>query len=449
MRVILAGTGSAVGKTTIATGIMKALSEKYNVQPFKVGPDYIDPSYHTLATKNTSRNLDSFFMKEGQIRDSYLKGMEGKDIAVIEGVRGLYEGIDSISDIGSTASVAKALKAPVILIINSRSLVKSAAALVLGFKALDPEINIAGVILNKVKNKAHYEKTKRSIEEITGTEVIGGIIRDDSISIEQRHLGLVPARERETSIRFIDMWSKTIEESIDLDRLVEIAKSAPKLTSQRIPIWNKLNKQPVKIGVAYDEVFNFYYKENIESLEANNAKIEYFSPLSDEGLPDVDGLYIGGGYPELYSDKLSENKQMIDDIKKFHLENRPIFAECGGLMYLMNSIHDDRLVNVYPYKAVLTNRVQALKYTIAEVKQDNIISKKGEIFHGHEFHYSKVIVDDLKNPMAFKVTRGKGSYNNQDGFIERNTLASYVHTHVAAMPDFGGNLTISARELGG
>ena len=449
MRVILAGTGSAVGKTTIATGIMKALSEKYNVQPFKVGPDYIDPSYHTLATKNTSRNLDSFFMKEGQIRDSYLKGMEGKDIAVIEGVRGLYEGIDSISDIGSTASVAKALKAPVILIINSRSLVKSAAALVLGFKALDPEINIAGVILNKVKNKAHYEKTKRSIEEITGTEVIGGIIRDDSISIEQRHLGLVPARVRETSIRFIDMWSKTIEESIDLDRLVEIAKSAPKLTSQRIPIWNKLNKQPVKIGVAYDEVFNFYYKENIESLEANNAKIEYFSPLSDEGLPDVDGLYIGGGYPELYSDKLSENKQMIDDIKKFHLENRPIFAECGGLMYLMNSIHDDRLVNVYPYKAVLTDRVQALKYTIAEVKQDNIISKKGEIFHGHEFHYSKVIVDDLKNPMAFKVTRGKGSYNNQDGFIERNTLASYVHTHVAAMPDFGGNLTISARELGG
>ena len=248
MRIILAGTGSAVGKTTIATGIMKALSEKYNVQPFKVGPDYIDPSYHTLATGNTSRNLDSFFMKEGQVRDSYLKGMEGKDIAVIEGVRGLYEGIDSINDIGSTASVAKSLEAPVILIINSRSLVKSAAALVLGFKALDPEINIAGVILNKVKNQNHYLKTKRSIEEITNTEVIGGIKRDDNISIEQRHLGLVPARERETSIKFIDIWSKTIKESIDLDRLVEIAKSAPKITSQRIPIWNRLNKQPVRIG---------------------------------------------------------------------------------------------------------------------------------------------------------------------------------------------------------
>ena len=448
MRIILAGTGSAVGKTTIATGIMKALSEKYNVQPFKVGPDYIDPSYHTLATNNTSRNLDSFFMKEGQIRDSYLKGMENKDIAVIEGVRGLYEGIDSINDIGSTASVAKALKAPVILIINARSLVKSAAALVLGFKTLDPEINIAGVILNKVKNKAHYEKTKRSIEEITKTEVIGGIIRDDNISIEQRHLGLVPAKERESSLKFIDIWSKTIQESIDLDRLIEIAKSAPKIKSDLIPIWNKLNKQHVKIGVAYDEVFNFYYKENIESIEANNAKIEYFSPLNDENLPDVDGIYIGGGYPELFSKQLSENKSMLNDIKNFHLAKRPIFAECGGLMYLMNSIHDDKVVNIYPYKAVLTDRVQALKYTIAEVQQDNIISKKGEIFHGHEFHYSKVIVDDLKNKLAFKITRGKGSFENQDGFIENNTLASYVHTHVAAMPNFAGNLTISAKELG-
>ncbi|WP_407421748.1 Ni-sirohydrochlorin a,c-diamide synthase [Methanobrevibacter sp.] len=451
MRIILAGTGSAVGKTTISTGIMKALSEKYNVQPFKVGPDYIDPSYHTLATGNVSRNLDSFFMESGQVRDSYLKAMDGKDIAVIEGVRGLYEGIDSVNDIGSTASIAKSLKAPVILIINSRSLVKSAAALVLGFKALDPEINIAGVILNKVKNKAHYEKTKRSIEEITKTEVIGGIIRDDSISIEERHLGLVPAREKENSLKYIDIWSNVIKDSIGLDRLVEIAREAPKITSEIVPIWNKINRQRVKIGVAYDEVFNFYYKENIESLEANNAKIEYFSPLNDEGLPDIDGLYIGGGYPELFSKELSANEKMLKDIKTFHLEDRPIFAECGGLMYLMNSIHEDKVVNVYPYKSILTDRVQALKYTIAEVTEDNIISKKGEKFHGHEFHYSKVLVDEtnIKHKLAFNVLRGKGSYNNQDGFMQRNTLASYVHTHVAAMPNFGGNLAISSYELGG
>ena len=432
MRIILAGTGSAVGKTTIATGIMKALSEEYNVQPFKVGPDYIDPTYHTLATGNTSRNLDSFFMKEGQVRDAFLKAMEKKDI-------------------GSTASIAKSLNAPVILIINSRSLVKSAAALVLGFKALDPEINIAGVILNKVKNNAHYLKTKKSIEEITDVEVIGGIIRDDSISIEQRHLGLVPAVERENSLSFIELWSNIIKESIDLDRLVEIAKEAPKLTSPREDIWNKLNKQKVKIGVAYDEVFNFYYKENIESLEANSCKVEYFSPLKDESLPDVDGLYIGGGYPELFSKELSQNTVLLKQIKQFHMENRPIFAECGGLMYLMNSIHEDKQVGVYPYNSILTDKVQALKYTIAEVKKDNIISKKGEKFNGHEFHYSKVLVDNsnIKHDLAFNILRGKGSYNNQDGFMEKNTLASYVHTHVAAMPNFGGNLAISAREVGG
>lgn len=447
MRIILAGTGSAVGKTTISTGIMKALSEKYNVQPFKVGPDYIDPSYHTLATGNTSRNLDSFFMSQSQIRDSYNKAMENKDLAIIEGVRGLYEGIDSINDIGSTASVAKALDAPVILIINSRSLVKSAAALVLGFKELDKEVNIAGVILNKVKNKNHYLKTKRSIEEITNVEVIGGIERNDKITIDQRHLGLVPAVERENSINHINNWSEVIKQSIDLDRLVEIMKEAPKINSNLEPIWNKLNKEKVKIGVAYDEVFNFYYKENIESLEANKAKIEYFSPLKDECLPDVDGIYIGGGYPELFSKELSNNKTMLKDIKDFHLADRPIFAECGGLMYLMNSIHDDKMSGIYPYKSILTDRVQALKYTITEVQKDNIISKKGEVINGHEFHYSKVLVDNLQNKLAFKITRGKGSYNNQDGFMSRNTLASYVHTHVAAMPDFGGNLTISAKEL--
>lgn len=447
MRIILAGTGSAVGKTTISTGIMKALSEKYNVQPFKVGPDYIDPSYHTLATGNTSRNLDSFFMSQSQIRDSYNKAMEDKDLAIIEGVRGLYEGIDSINDIGSTASVAKALDAPVILIINSRSLVKSAAALVLGFKELDKEVNIAGVILNKVKNKNHYLKTKRSIEEITNVEVIGGIERNDKITIDQRHLGLVPAVERENSINHINNWSEVIKQSIDLDRLMEIMKEAPKINSNLEPIWNKLNKEKVKIGVAYDEVFNFYYKENIESLEANRAKIEYFSPLKDESIPDVDGIYIGGGYPELFSKELSNNKTMLKDIKDFHLADRPIFAECGGLMYLMNSIHDDKMSGIYPYKSILTDRVQALKYTITEVQEDNIISKKGEVINGHEFHYSKVLVDNLQNKLAFKITRGKGSYNNQDGFMSRNTLASYVHTHVAAMPDFGGNLTISAKEL--
>ena len=446
MRVILAGSSSAVGKTTISTGIMKALSEKYNVQPFKVGPDYIDPSYHTLATDNPSRNLDSFFMTPSQIRDSYQKAMVDKDIAIIEGVRGLYEGIDSINDIGSTASVAKALNAPVILIINAKSLVKSAAAIVLGFKHLDPKVNIAGVILNKVKNKAHYLKTKKSIEKLAKTEVIGGILRDDKISVEERHLGLVPAREKENSLKYINIWSEVIKNSIDLDRFIELAKDTPKIKSDTTAIWTIKNRKKVKIAIAYDEVFNFYYTENIEALKANNAKIIYFSPLKDSNIPDCDALYIGGGYPELYSEKLSKNNKMLKSVYNFHNDSRPILAECGGLMYLTKSINNYPQVNIFPYTSNLTSKVQALKYTICEVAEDNIISKKGDTFHGHEFHYSKVNIDTLKNKMAFKITRGKGSYNNMDGFIEKNTLASYVHTHVAAMPDFAANLTITAGE---
>lgn len=449
MRIILAGTGSAVGKTTISTGIMRALSKKYKVQPFKVGPDYIDPSYHSLACNTSSRNLDSFFMRPGQVRDAYLKAMENKDIAIIEGVRGLYEGIDSISDIGSTASIAKSLKAPVILIINSKSIVKSAAAIVLGFKQIDPEINIAGVILNKVKNQNHYLKTRRSIEEITGIEVIGGIKRDDKITIEQRHLGLIPTFESKNSLKHIDSWCELIENSIDLDKLVEIAKNAPKINSNREPIWTKGNKEKVKIGVAFDEAFNFYYKENIEAIEANNAKIKYFSPLKDENLPDVDGLYIGGGYPELFTKELTSNKKMLKDIEQFHNDKRTIFAECGGLIYLTKSINDKKMVNIYPYNSNLTNKVQALKYTITEVQKDNIISKKGDIINGHEFHYSKININKLQNKLAFKVKRGVGSYKNQDGFISNNTLASYIHTHVAAMPKFGERFVISAKENGG
>jgi cobyrinic acid a,c-diamide synthase len=276
MRIVLAGTGSAVGKTTISTGIMKALSEEYKVQPFKVGPDYIDPSYHTLATGNNSRNLDSFFMSDGQIRTAFERGIKTlkhgvfgapkhemfgaskADFGIIEGVRGLYEGISPTGDVGNTASIAKALDAPVILIINSRSLVKSAAAIVIGFKALDPSVKIEGVILNQVKNKRHYLKTKEAVETLAKTPVIGGIQRDDAIKVEQRHLGLVPAVERENLLNYIEKWGEVIKENIDLDALISIMKNAEKLPEGREDTWLSENRKKVKVGVAMDEVFNFY-----------------------------------------------------------------------------------------------------------------------------------------------------------------------------------------------
>ncbi|WP_455646077.1 Ni-sirohydrochlorin a,c-diamide synthase [Methanosphaera sp.] len=449
-RIVLSGTGSGVGKTTIATGIMKALSKNYKIQSFKVGPDYIDPSYHNCATGLPSRNLDSFFMSEGQIRQSFKNGMNHSkaDYGIIEGVRGLYEGISPVNDIGSTASIAKALNAPVVLIINSRSLVRSAAAMTLGFKALDPKIKIDGVILNNVKSQKHYLKTKEAVETLAKTPVIGGIVRDNSIAMEQRHLGLIPAVEEERIKGLIEKWGELIQENIDLDMLKNIMDNSEPILDDYEAIWNtEKTMQKTKIGIPYDEAFNFYYQENIEALEYNNAKIEYFSPIHDETIPDVDALYLGGGYPEIFKKELSKNTSMLKSIKQFSQDNHPIYAECGGLMYLCRSIDKAHMVDVFPYESMLTKRVQGLSYTIAQVEQDNPILKKGTQYHGHEFHYSKVeYTGSNKNDFAFKMKRGVGITGEYDGLLKNNTVASYIHTHSACLPGFAYNFTQSALE---
>ena len=478
MKLVLAGTGSAVGKTTISTGIMKALSDE-NVQPFKVGPDFIDPSYHTIATGNISRNLDSFFMNDFQIVNSFERALKKSksNIGIIEGVRGLYEGISPIGDTGNTASIAKALDAPVVLLMDSRSLVKSAAAVVLGFKALDPQIRIEGVILNKVKGPRHFKKAKESVEKLADVPVIGGIPRDDKISVEERHLGLVPALEKDRITKNINLWGKIAEEHIDLDALKEIMKTSSKSTvkdNQKIAmesheddfnkehndaldlkvtndskpgeLWKTGNKSKVKIGVAKDEIFTFYYQETLESLEDNNAEIVPFSPYKDEHLPDVDALYIGGGYPEVFKQDLSNNKSMLQDIKKFHDDNRPIYGECGGLIYLSKSIDGLDMVNAIPYTSEMTDRVQGLNYIVARANQDNLISNEGDIFRGHEFHYTKLNINDTKG-LVFDVLRGRGVLNNMDGVSIKNTLANYIHIHACSHPNFGYNFTSNIADL--
>lgn len=490
MKVVLAGTGSAVGKTTISTGIMKALQDE-NVQPFKVGPDFIDPSYHTIATGNVSRNLDSFFMNEFQIINSFERAMKisKSNMGIIEGVRGLYEGISPISDIGNTASIAKALDAPVVLLMDSRSLVKSAAAVVLGFKALDPDVRIEGVILNKVKGQRHFLKAKESVEKLANVPVIGGIPRNEEIAVEERHLGLVPALEKEKINRNIDLWGKIAEEYIDLDALKDIMKTSSKsavkdnknkaiesmednhprvdlsihedefnkehnevinleVTNDSAPgeLWKTGNKTPLKIGVALDEIFTFYYKETLESLEDNGAKIVPFSPYKDEEIPDVDALYIGGGYPEVFKEDLSNNKSMLESINKFHKEDRPIYGECGGLIYLSKSIDGLGMVNAIPYSSEMTSRVQGLNYVVARSNRDNLISDKGDVFRAHEFHYTKLNIGSTED-LVFDVLRGRGVLNNMDGVSVGNTLANYIHIHACSCPNFAYNFTRNIAEL--
>ncbi|AEH06058.1 Ni-sirohydrochlorin a,c-diamide synthase [Methanothermococcus okinawensis] len=448
-RVVLAGTSSMVGKTTISTGIMKALSKKYNVQPYKIGPDYIDPTYHTLATGNYSRNLDSFFMEDYQIRELFKRNSKNKDISIIEGVRGLYEGISPYNDVGSTASVSKSLNAPVILIMDARSLTRSAAAIIKGFKSFDEHVNIQGVIFNKIRGKNHYKKLKDAVKHyIPDIEIIGAIPRDEKLEVSQRHLGLVPTPENRDNInKNIDMWGHVVEEYLDLDKIVEISEKSEnnELGSNYYNnnhyndflLWN-VNKNRCTIGIAYDEVFNFYYWDNFDALEENGAKLKFFSPLNDESIPNCDILYFGGGYPEIFANELNKNKSMIESIRNF---DGKIYGECGGLMYLTNSINGIEMLKMLNCDAIMTKNVQGLSYVNGTFIHDCPTGKIGGKFRAHEFHYSKLI--NIKEKLfAYKINRGKGIINNMDGILSNNgrILGGYAHQHCVGNPYFASSI---------
>jgi cobyrinic acid a,c-diamide synthase len=342
-RILLAGDRSSSGKTTIVAGLLSALrGRNLAVQSYKVALDYIDPSYHTGITGRWCRNLDGHLMPERTIREVYAHAAEGADVAVIEGVRGLYEGYDG--DRGSTAQIAKMLKSPVILVVDARSITRSAAALVKGYIDFDPAVDIKGVILNKVGGERHAKKAISAIRDHAGVEVVGVIPRDESMHLSMRHLGLVPMLEGERRHSgFAERLAKireVVEEGLDIDRILEIAAEAESLKAPQPDLYMPSSEGAgIRIGVALDEAFNFYYRENIELMELSGAEVVPVSPIHDSSLPEIDGLYIGGGYPELYAKELSENGSMIESIRRAHEEDMPIFGECGGLMYLCEEIH--------------------------------------------------------------------------------------------------------------
>ncbi|ENN96783.1 cobyrinic acid a,c-diamide synthase [Methanocaldococcus villosus KIN24-T80] len=432
-RVVIAGTSSEVGKTTIATGIMKALSKKYNVQGYKVGPDYIDPTYHTIATGNYSRNLDSFFMNKKQIKYLFQKHSKNKDISIIEGVRGLYEGLSIKDDTGSTASIAKILDAPVILIVNAKSLTKSAIAIIRGFMELDKDVKIKGVIFNFVRGEGHINKLKEAMQYyLPNIEIIGFIPRKEGLKLESRHLGLIPTPENMEFKNKIEKIGEIIEEYLDIDKIIDIADEDFDEVDE-VYLW-EIEENYKKVAIAYDEAFNFYYYDNFDALKENKAELIFFSPLRDE-MPDADVLYIGGGYPEIFKEKLSKNKELIEQIREF---DGYIYAECGGLMYLTKAIDDCKMVGLIDAKAIMTDKVQGLSYVKAKILEDCIVGKKDRTIKGHEFHYSKLI--GLKDKrFAFKILRGRG-IGGYDGIIKKNVLAGYLHNHAVANPYFASSM---------
>ena len=400
-RVLLAGDRSSSGKTTIVAGLLSALrSRGLRVQPFKVAMDYIDPSYHSWITGRPCRNLDGYLMTERTVNEVYSHAEEGADVSVIEGVRGLYEGYEG--DLGSTAQIAKILKTPVIFVVDARSITRSAAALVKGYMDFDPKVNIKGVILNKVGSERHARKARDEIERYTGVEVVGVIPRDESMHLAMRHLGLVPMLEGEARhdgfVQRLDRIREIVEEGLDIDRILEIAAEAEPLEAQEPDLYRR-NEQGsgLKIGVALDEAFNFYYRDNLELMELAGAQVVPFSPVHDKELPPVDGLYIGGGYPELYAAELSRNSSMLGSIQQAHEMGLPIYAECGGLMYLAREIdwdgerHD--MVGLVP-GSVRKGQIRVVSYVSGTLSRDCLLGPAGSSLLGHEFHHSELVMDE-------------------------------------------------------
>ncbi|MGZ4932078.1 MAG: Ni-sirohydrochlorin a,c-diamide synthase [Halobacteriota archaeon] len=459
-RVLIAADRSSAGKTTIAVGLMSLLRrEGHTVQPFKVGLDYIDPSYHSEVTGRFSRNLDGFLMDQRAIIEVFSHASNDADLCVIEGVRGLYEGLESLSDCGSTAQVAKILNTPVILVVDARSITRSTAALVKGYKSFDPGVDIRGVILNKIGSASHAKKAKEAIEHYTGVDVVGQIPRNDAMRLAMRHLGLVPAVEGITRSGHFKPQLKLIEnvikDSVDLDKVVEIASSASTLPTLPPVLFKPEDKRQnrrkrVRIGVAYDEAFNFYYHDLFDLFALNNVDVAFFSPLRDSVLPDVSGIYIGGGYPELFAKELTRNRSIRAAIAARAAEGMPIFAECGGLMYLTESLtykgERSRMVGAIPASAAMVDK-RVIGYVTGQTVRDTILGPRGIRFRGHEFHYSDVTGLDDTLQFAFKLKKGIGIADGYDGIHLRGTLASYAHVHPLSFPRLTTHLAHSCEDF--
>ena len=446
---VIAGTHSGVGKTTITIGIMSALRKRgLSIQPFKIGPDFIDPGYHELVCKVPSRNLDSWMLDRSYNRRLLLHHSRDKDIALIEGVMGLYDGSRSAREDGSTAHMAKLLKAPVILVVDAKGMSRSVAALVSGFEHFDKHLQVPGVILNRVGSKDHYAWLKQVIEKKTRARVLGYLPPDATVRIPERHLGLLTTKENSLNRTFIRRITDLVERHIDLDLLVKMASpvALPRILSKPAHgVSASRDTAPVRIAVAYDKAFCFYYQDNLDLLSHWGARLTYFSPLKDLSLPEgVDGIYLGGGYPELFAADLAGNRELLKGIKQFAESGGTIYAECGGLMYLGKYIQGFekktyRMAGLFPFTTVMHNKLTDLGYYTVTSRKSTILTKRGDTAKGHQFRYSSIKGMPQSSNSVFSLRKNRSSKIQKEGFAFKNVLVSYVHLH------FGSNSTLAQR----
>ncbi len=427
-RIVIAGTTSGVGKTSITCSIIYAMKKKgYSVQPFKVGPDYIDPTYLSAISGNSTRNLDSWIMGENAVLESFSKNSQS-DISVVEGVMGFYDGFSGATNQSSTHHIATILQAPVILILDASKTARSIAATALGYVKFHKHSRIVGFVLNKLGSKKHEDMCRTALASLK-IPIIGCIPKNLDLSLESRHLGLIPIIEQEQLKQKIIKIAKTLAAHLDIEKIISIANHTPPISQKTKP---RIEKHKTTIAVALDKSFNFYYYDNFDSLRKNGAKLEFFSPISDSTPPECSGIYIGGGFPEVLGQPLAKNQSMKRSIKKLAEQNIPIYGECGGLMYLTKSIvHNDKkysMVGLFDAETSMEKKM-TLNYTKSNVISNCLIAKTSTNLFGHEFHYSELQSVPKDAKFAYDLSIGIGIKNKKDGLIQYNTLASYMHLY--------------------
>lgn len=450
--IVVAGTHSGVGKTTVALGLMAALRRRgLAVAPFKVGPDFIDPGHHTQVTGRVGRNLDGWMLSRAANRDLFARHAAGADVAVVEGVMGLFDGYGGGNEAGSTAQMAKWLGLPVLFVVSAAGMARSAAALVQGFERFDPALVFAGVLFNRLGSRGHLDYLREAMAAYVDTPLLGGLLRNEALTIPERHLGLMTAGEHALSEAACHRLADHIESGLDLDRLLA---DLPDIVPTDVEPVNcsKFCSEGVRIGVARDEAFCFYYPDNLDLLVAAGAELVPFSPLVDPGLPEgLDGLYIGGGYPELHAAKLAANDAMRRDILEASRAGMPVYAECGGFMYLCRELEDSgagvhAMCGCFPFRTRMHGRMKSLGYREVRMTGPTLLGGKDGVVRGHEFHYSDIVDMPLWSPTAtaYQVSGRSGGVSTE-GYQVGRTLGSYIHLHFVSRPESAAALVSACR----
>ena len=475
-RLVIAAPQGRSGKTTVTLGLCAAFKARgLGVQPFKKGPDYIDPSWLSEAAGRACRSLDPFFYHQPEdLLRAFVRPAQKADLSLVEGNHGLFDSFDE-TGLGSTAAVARTLDAPILLVVNATRIGRSVAAIVHGCQTFEPGTSIAGVVLNNIAHGRHEARTRQAIESHCGIPVVGAIPRDEKLTIPDRHLGLIPRDEEETHLSAITACQQAIERHLDLDLVLDIARDAPALPAfDEVDLSKPVSRgSNVRIGVLRDRAFTFYYPENLEALENEGAELVFLDAFRDTQLPELDALYIGGGFPEMFMEKLSANRSLRVSIKDAIENDFPVYAECGGLMYLSQRIvwgdRSAEMVGALPCEIEMTGKPQGHGYVVAQVENENPFFPPGTVLRGHEFHNSRLVEvhrtrfkgsdsSESSNRLngfdskgrcdapstAYHLSRGKGLGNNQDGILYRNVLASYTHLHAGGAPDWARGLVARA-----